>query len=310
MFSNKEKEVFDENYLEGVLNSCDDIYDKIKEDARNESYHSIRNLIFKFFKVVLSESVDLVEEEVIRKLQKYDLKKAPREKISELFEELNSIDYGNEKPKKEKMYFILDAFKEVSKEVFISIKEHEKLKVDKKKINSKKAFEKFKKVLEKLKKQKIPDSSTRDLIIRASEYYDLLDDEKKNRYAKDYSYYCFRKPEVFDLLKKLEELKNEGAQEGVHQALVDLNKVYFKLDNTQKNEVFDKIISIVDASEEKLNMYIMMGYNFLHEKKLLELRNIYALIVQSYNELDNNKKNYYYGVLLRFNEFIHKKAVN
>ena len=191
--------------------------------------------------------------------------------------------------------WVLEKFREILKIIFIGMKDYDK--THSKRLKKLKYFYNrifFINSVEKLKKYQKYDI---DLIIKINDHYDKMRKKDREKYSVPFLYYSNHYPRLYELIDRL---KNASNQEEKHNILLQLNKLYFKLKDKHKVEMSDKLKQIINSDEEKLNVYLMLGYNLIHEKDKDNLAKMILRIDKVYESLNDPLKTYYKEILERF----------
>lgn len=292
-----------EAYYDQVVLKLGKIETELNETNKTDMYLKIKEELYGYFSEIFSSKESLTEEEIIKRLGRLNIESATINKVKKILELISSIEYNNTSYNVETLYNVLEQVRSIIRE--IEIKKEEKLAskqyhvftVDRK--NIEKIFPKILRQLkdEYSKKKKISPEN----IIKLKAYFDLLAQSEKEKFAKEVNYYTERLPEIIELVERAKEIKGKN-QEELHQIVVRINHFLMRLDDNEKNDIYPMLLSIIDSSEEKLNIYLMFAYSFVSQKRFNEAYQYYGKIQENYNKLEENKKKYYYEVIKRFSK--------
>ncbi len=282
------------NKIESELNDANkaDMYIRIKEE------------LYSYFSEIFSSKEALTEEDIIRRLGKLNIQSATINKVKKTLETISSIEYNNVLYTVETLYNIIEQIRSIMRE--IELKNEEKIISKEYKVFKlkKKGIEKiFLKTLTELKNEYSKNKRiSSEHMIKIKTYFDLLPQSEKEKYGKEVNYYTERLPEIIELIERAKSEKGKN-QEEFHQIVVRINHLLMRLDEKEKNDIYPMLLSIVDSSEEKLNIYLMFAYSFINQKRFNDAYIFYGKIEENYAKLEASKKKYYYDVIKRFSTF-------
>lgn len=282
-----------------------DIRNNIEAQTKENSYQRIKFCFTNYLKTILKENNILTEQETLHKLKTFNIDKTAIQLTENLLEYIIHIEYNHMHYSKEDLYKFLNEMENAVEEINYQRKAyHKSINENIPKINKNKIVSLFEKKIDELKKrfQKKGDLPE-DLIINITEYYNYLPNEEKQKYSKDYHYYCKIMPELIELLLILEKTNAEFEK---HQIIIGINKLFSKLDHTEREKIYPKISNFVKPNEQKFNLLLMFVYSHITNKDSKKAIEVYTEISKIYEGLDNNKKKYYHPIFLRLGNSIKK----
>ncbi|MBR9676842.1 hypothetical protein GOV04_01770 [Candidatus Woesearchaeota archaeon] len=292
-----------------MIAKIDKLTNNVEVVEKKIVYQELKKAIIEYFTRLLKTADSMTEQELVEKFGTLNVKSDTIDKAQRLFAYMLNIDYNNASYQKEDLYHLLEEMHQVIEQIYIQTKASTLSKEEKlAKAKQPLIIKKFQGVLAKIKKSyKTKNVISRELTIKATEYYNLLSQENKKKYESDFHYYCTNLPYILELLQKAKEMKEN--QEELHQLIAKINKVFLKIPSEEQEGLSWQILKAIDSSEQKLNAYLMLGYNYIHSKKFNDARELYAEMIKYYNNLEEKKKKYYYNLLTRFLEH-YTKAIN
>ncbi|PLW80723.1 hypothetical protein C0585_01095 [Candidatus Woesearchaeota archaeon] len=288
------KEVFSKELYDELIDLIDTLEKKLHNPDTEKVYSLTRQLIDYSFSKICGHKGNIDNLMIISSLSKY-LNKNTKKKIFSFFDYVDRLDYANFDVKKDNIIWVLEKFREILKIIFLGIKDYDS--TQSKRLKKLKYFYNrifFINSVEKLKKYQKYDI---DLLIKINDYYDKMRKKDRDKYSAPFLYYSNHYPKMYELIDRL---RNASNQEEKHNILLQLNKLYFKLKDKHKFEMSEKLKQIINNNEEKLNVYLMLGYNLIHEKDKDNLKKMISRIDKVYESLNDSLKEYYKEILERF----------
>lgn len=298
---NKKVQIKDYDRLrEKTLEELDEFVKGLNDDNYIAKYDDIKKIFVAFFNALFKTNTNYTGEEIIKRLHGFNIKHNSIEKLKTIISKADQIDYYGKFLSKEDVLFFSDALRTVILEICEEKKEglYEKKKhvfSHNQEDNTKKLEKELKNIKEGFHKNgKIDERS----IIRTKSYFNALHNTDKEKYAKEVHYYCERLPLFFNLLNEAEKFGKDLSE--FHNILSQINHLFIKLDDKEKEYVYPRILKLTSDGEEKLNIYLMLAYSYLHQKKLEAALFFYKKLDENYKLLDAKKKTYYYSLIQRF----------
>lgn len=272
----------------------------IYNDAKLEFYSYLKKLF-------LTNNV-LAKNDAIDALKTFNVTADIIKRVNALFDFIEKIDYNNHDYTKEEIFEFMEDFFETSNLIYIQKTAHLLSKEDKisglkYKIIKLKYLSQIKKIKNNFNNNiKI---ETND-IVKATEYYEILKGDDKEKLAKQYHAYCINIPYIYELIEYGNTIKKDDFAQ-LHQIISKINKLILKLDD-EKEKIYPLLLEMIDNDEEKLNLNLMIGYESIHKKDIKQAIKVYSLISTHFKNLDDSKKIFYKGIIVRYLANIKKLA--
>lgn len=307
----EKQEKFEKELYKAISKKLQQIEDVIEKEDKLFLYNQIKSSYINYFRVLLTDTGMLTEVEILEKLRSFNIGTDILSKIRKLFNFFIKVDYNNQEFKKEDLYGFLEDTKHVVEQIYtqkeadILSKEEKMSKKDKEKIEKS-----FVKSIDKIKKNyNAKKEILKEDVIKATEYYNILPSKIKEKYLKDFHYFCSHLPYLLQLIKEANEAGKRNQKE-LHQVIVKINKVFLKLDDHEQEDASSLFLKALDSEEENLNIGIMIGYNQIHQKNFEKATRIYKRMLEHYKKLNSDKKAYYKSVLMRYLQHLKNATVS
>ena len=295
----KNEQEIEENIYLKFKKELSDIKELIGSKGKEETYQNTRICVMSYLIGILKEKLSLTEQETLFKLKSFNIDKITIDLIESLLKRIIHIEYNNTTYTNEDVYkFIIDSSTAIDEINLQRTAYHQALK-DKIQISSKgKIVNKFDSDLKSLKSYYSKKGELRNnLLINLLEYYNYLPTDKKEKFSKDYRYYCKVLPEILSLISNLDTAKEDFEK---HQLAASINKLFAKLDDIQKEEAYPRIINLLISYEQKIDFLMILGYSYISKKKMEKSIGVYKLLAYNFGYLDLGKKKYYQPILVRY----------
>lgn len=301
----RKEERFEDKLTKSTLIEIENTFQHIEVNKKDYAYTILKNVFENYIKELFRIKNNITQDEILIKLKTFNIDSGTIKKTKFIIDFITSIEYNNIPYSKEEIYQLTEALKEVVEEIYTERIAHlmlnkENLSSLKKDVIEKKYLKNFAKLKNYYYKNKL---ISQKHIIKTTEYFEALPSNIKDKYSKDFHYYCRNLPYLLDLLH-IAENSGDKHQDELHQIISKINKLFLKLDENEKKELYPRIINVINSDEQKLNMYLMMGYSYLHKKEIKKSLSIFQIINKHFDRMDNSKKSYYENVLNRFLQHI------